>query len=49
MATLEVLPRPTPAERADAPVTVEVDDHLTVFVATIEDWEIGRASCRERV
>jgi hypothetical protein len=42
MATLEVLPRPTPAERSDTPVTVEVDEHLTVFVATIEDWAAAR-------
>jgi len=42
MATLEVLPRPTPAERPDRPVTVEVDEYLTVFVATIEDWVAPR-------
>jgi hypothetical protein len=38
MATLEVQPRPTPAERADAPVQVEVDEALTVFASAIEDW-----------
>jgi hypothetical protein len=38
MATLEVQPRPTPAERPDAPVRVEVDEALTVFAAAIEDW-----------
>jgi hypothetical protein len=42
MATLEVLPRPTPAERPGVPIEVEVDDHLTVFVATIEDWVAAR-------
>jgi hypothetical protein len=44
MATLEVLPRPTPAERADVPVEVEVDEALTVFAATMEDWAAERQS-----
>jgi hypothetical protein len=44
MATLEVMPRPTPAERADAPVEVEVDEDLTVFAETIEDWIAPRQS-----
>ena len=44
MATLEVLPRPTPAERADTPVEVEVDEALTVFAATIDDWVAPRQS-----
>ena len=44
MATLEVLPRPTPAERADTPVEVEVDEALTVFAATLEDWAAARQS-----
>jgi hypothetical protein len=38
MASLEVVPRPTPAERYDAAVEVEVDEALTVHAATIEDW-----------
>jgi hypothetical protein len=44
MATIEVQPRPTPEERADAPVEIQVDDALTVFVATIEDWATPRPS-----
>ncbi|HYZ79496.1 MAG TPA: hypothetical protein VE596_19205 [Gaiellaceae bacterium] len=44
MATLEVLPRPTPAERADTPVEVEVDEALSVFAATLEDWAAARQS-----
>jgi hypothetical protein len=44
MATIEVMPRPTPAERADTPVEVEVDEALTVFAATIEDWAAERQS-----
>ena len=42
MAILEVVPRPTPAERYDAAVEVEVDDALTVHAATIEDWAAPR-------
>jgi hypothetical protein len=43
MATLEVLPRPTPAERHDAPIRVEVDEDLALFVDTITDWADPRA------
>jgi len=42
MAIIEVLPRPTPAERYDAAVEVEVDEGLTVHAATIEDWVTPR-------
>jgi hypothetical protein len=42
MAILEVVPRPTPAERHDAAVPVEVDEALTVHAATIEDWVAPR-------
>jgi hypothetical protein len=42
MAILEVAPRPTPAERHDAAVAVEVDEALTVHAATIEDWVAPR-------
>jgi hypothetical protein len=44
MATLEVQPRPTPAERASVPVEVEVDEALTVHAATLEDWAATRQS-----
>ena len=44
VATIEVQPRPTPEERADTPVQIEVDDELTVFVAAIEDWTAPRPS-----
>lgn len=44
MATIEVQPRPTPEEHADTPVAIEIDDDLTVFVATIEDWAAPRPS-----
>lgn len=42
MAHLTVQPRPTPEERADTPVDVEVDEALTVHSATIEDWVTPR-------
>ena len=42
MATMTVQPRPTPAERADETVRVEVDEALTVFAATLEDWVAPR-------
>jgi hypothetical protein len=38
MPTMTVQPRPTPAERADTPVEIEVDDALSVLATTIEDW-----------
>jgi len=42
VATLQVQPRPTPAERDDAPVEIEVDEALTVLIAAIEDWVAPR-------
>jgi hypothetical protein len=42
MTTLTVQPRPTPEERHDKPVDVEVDDALSVNAATIEDWVTPR-------
>jgi hypothetical protein len=42
MATIEVQPRPTPEERDDAPVHVEVDEALTVLATSIEDWVTPR-------
>jgi hypothetical protein len=44
VATLEVYPRETPAERADDLVAVEVDDQLSDLAATIEDWVAPRQS-----
>jgi hypothetical protein len=42
VATLQVQPRPTPEERDDREVSVEVDEELTVYAATIEDWVAPR-------
>ena len=42
MTTLQVQPRPTPEERPDRPVDVEVDDVLSERAATIEDWCAAR-------
>jgi hypothetical protein len=38
MAHMTVMPRETPAERANEEITVEIDEAYTVYVATIEDW-----------
>jgi len=42
MATIQVQRRPTPEERHDALVEIEVDEALTIFVQTIEDWTTPR-------
>ena len=42
MPTLQVQPRPTPAERAEVQSEVEVEEDLAVFAATIEDWVAPR-------
>jgi hypothetical protein len=44
MATLMVQPRPTPEERADVPVEIEIDDALSVHVSMLEDWTTPRQS-----
>ena len=44
MVTLEVQPRPTPEERADTEVEVEVDDALADYATIIEDWVAPRQS-----
>jgi hypothetical protein len=44
MATISVQPRPTPEERHDHPVEIEVDEGLTVLATTIEDWVTPRAN-----
>ena len=42
MATIQVQPRPTPEERADTAVEVEVDEGLTILASAIEDWVAPR-------
>jgi hypothetical protein len=42
MATMRVDPRPTPAERADERIEIDVDEALTVLAATLEDWAAPR-------
>ena len=44
MPTLDVVPRPTPAERADAAVTVEVDEDLSVLAEQLDEWVAPRQS-----
>ena len=43
MPVLEVYPRETPEERAEALVEVEVDEDLSVLAAVLEDWAAPRA------
>ena len=42
MARMTVMPRPTPAERSNEEIPIEVDEALTVLAATIEDWVAPR-------
>ena len=42
MPTMRVDPQPTPAERADERIEIEVDEALTVMAATLEDWATPR-------
>jgi hypothetical protein len=42
MATIQVQPRDTPAERADEAVEIEIDEDFTEPVSTIEDWVTPR-------
>ena len=44
MATIEVLPRQTPAERADERIPVDIDEDRTVHISTLEDWAAVRQS-----
>jgi hypothetical protein len=44
MATLQVQPRPTPEERDDHPVEIEVDEALSVLAASIDEWATPRQS-----
>lgn len=39
---MTVQPRPTPAERANETIQVDVDEALSVFAATLEDWTTPR-------
>ena len=44
MATLHVQPRPTPEERADTDLEVDVEEELSDFAMVIEDWVTPRQS-----
>jgi hypothetical protein len=39
---MEVLPRPTPEERAETPVPVDVDEELATSAEIIEEWVTPR-------
>jgi|ERR671922_828106 hypothetical protein len=49
MPTLEVLPRPTPEERAETIVPVDVEDELAAFAETIEEWAAPRSNWEFRL
>jgi hypothetical protein len=42
MTTMTVLPRPTPEERTEVSVEVNVDEDLSVLAAAIEEWVAHR-------
>jgi hypothetical protein len=42
MPTLQVQPRPTPEERHDRRLEIEVDEALAVLAATIDEWVAHR-------
>lgn len=42
MAKISVQPRPTPAERAETPVIVEIDEALSVHAISLEEWVTPR-------
>ena len=42
MPTLEVMPRPTPQERAGAEAAIDVDEMLAGFAESIEEWVTPR-------
>jgi hypothetical protein len=42
MTTLQVQPRPTPEERQDVPVEIDVEEQLSVFAAGLDDWTAPR-------
>jgi len=44
MPTLEVMPRPTPEERADTVIPVDVEDELAAFAEAIEEWTAPRGN-----
>ena len=44
MATIEAQPRQTPGERADTPVSIEVDEDVSVNATVIEDWTAARSN-----
>jgi hypothetical protein len=44
MATLQVLPRPTPAERPERELEVDVEPRLTELAQQLEDWAAPRQS-----
>jgi hypothetical protein len=44
VATLEVMPRSTPEERANTPIPVDVDEPLASLAEVIEEWAEPRVN-----
>jgi hypothetical protein len=42
MPTIEVMPRPTPEERAETEARIDIDEELAVYAAQIEEWSAPR-------
>jgi hypothetical protein len=42
MPTLEVLPRPTPEERAETEAAIDVDEELAAHAESIDEWATPR-------
>ena len=42
MPTIEVMPRPTPEERADTDTQIDVDEELALYAEQIEEWTAHR-------
>jgi hypothetical protein len=42
VASLQVRPRPTPEEYDDVLTSIDVDEDIAVFAATLEDWVTPR-------
>jgi hypothetical protein len=42
MPTIEVLPRPTPEERSETPVAIDVDERIAELVEVIDAWATPR-------
>jgi hypothetical protein len=42
MPTIEVMPRPTPEQRAETEAQIEVDEELALYAEQLEEWTVHR-------